>query len=98
MVTALLIVCIIFLLVAFATLAGQLENIRRVLHTQGRTIDSLNHVDTIQARQLDMQRHRLDDLRPLVPFLTEPSIKSPYCPAHQVNGQQNGTGGPHENH
>jgi hypothetical protein len=98
MVNILLAVCVLFLLVAFVTLAHELGRIRRVLYEQGRTIDTLNHIDTIQSRQLDIQRARLNRLRPLVPFITEPSIEPPYCPAHQVKCHENSSGTTHQDH
>jgi hypothetical protein len=91
----LLVVCIVFLVIAFITLAHELERIRHVLYTQGRTIDSLNHVDAIQSRQLDMHRARLNDLTPLP---ADPFNDPPYAPSDQIKREQNGTGLAQENH
>jgi hypothetical protein len=77
----LLIVCVIFLTVAFITLAHEIGRVRRVLYEQGRTIDTLNHVDAIQSRQLDIQRARLDKLRPLIPVYGESNGK---CATHTI--------------
>ena len=88
MVNALMIVCIIFLMVAFVTIAHELGAIRRVLHEQGRHMDSLNHVDAIQSRQLQMHREDIDGLKP--PPLNE-TVNAPAHPTDQVKGQQNGT-------
>jgi hypothetical protein len=86
-VNALLIVCIVFLMVAFVTMAKELGAIRRVLHEQGRHMDTLNHVDAIQSRQLQMHREDIDHLKPPPPG---PSINAPYRPADKVKCQQNG--------
>ena len=94
-VTVLLVVTVIFLVVAFITVAHECERIRRVLYTQGRTIDSLNHVDAIQSRQLDMQRARLNEL---IPITSCPLISPPKGPPDQVKGEQNGTGLAEQNH
>jgi hypothetical protein len=91
----LLVVCVVFLVVAFVTLAHELGRIRHVLYSQGRTIDSLNHIDAIQSRQLDIQRARINDL---TPFPAEPFIGPPYAPSEQIKREQNGTGLAEENH
>lgn len=88
MVVILLVVAVVFLVVAFTTLAHECERIRHVLYSQGRTIDSLNHVDEIQSRQLDIQRARINDL---MPPLAEPFIGPPYHPTDQINGEQDGS-------
>ena len=98
MVTVLLVVTVIFLVVAFVTLADECERIRRVLHSQGRTIDTLNRIDAIQSRQLDMQRARINDLTPVAELSAEPFPPPPYRPGEQIKGEQNGTGPAQENH
>ena len=85
-------VCVVFLVVAFITLAHECERIRHVLYSQGRTMDSLNHVDAIQSKQLDIQRARINDLTPIVNLSADPFIPAPYRPADQIKGEQNGTG------
>ena len=95
MVDALLIVCIIFLVVAFVTVARELEAIRHVLHTQARHLDTLNHVNAIQARQLQMHREDIDALKP-PPF--DQQINAPGRPTNQVKGQNNGSGLAQQNH
>jgi hypothetical protein len=94
----LLAVCVVFLLVAFVTLVGECERIRHVLYSQGRTIDSLNHVDAIQSKQLDIQRARINDLTPVTELSADPFIPPPYDPGEQINGQQNGAGLPEQDH
>lgn len=91
----LLVVCVVFLVVAFITLAHELGQVRSLLYTQGRTIDSLNHVDAIQSRQLDIHRARINDL---TPPLADPFNGPPYAPSEQICGQQNGAGLAEENH
>jgi len=91
----LLVVCVVFLAVAFVTLAHEIGKVRHVLYTQGRTIDSLNHVDAIQSRQLDMQRKRLNDL---TPPLADPFNGPPYAPPDQIKREQNGAGLAEQNH
>ena len=91
----LLVVAVVFLAVAFVTLAHEIGRVRHVLYTQGRTIDSLNHVDAIQSRQLDMHRARINDL---TPPLAEPFNGPPYAPSDQVKGEQNGAGLAEQNH
>lgn len=87
-VVILLVITVAFLVVAFVTLASECERIRHVLYSQGRTIDSLNHVDTIQSRQLDIQRARINDLTPpIVNLSAEPSAPPPQCPADQIKGE-----------
>lgn len=91
LVVVLLVVAVIFLVIAFTTLAHECERIRHVLYSQGRTIDSLNHVDTIQSRQLDIQRARINDLMPpIVNLSAEPSMPPPYRPTDQIKGEQSG--------
>ena len=91
----LLVVCVVFLVVAFITLAHECERIRHVLYSQGRTMDSLNHVDAIQSKQLDIQRARINDLAPIP---AEPFIGPPYCPTDQIKGEQNGTEAAEQDH
>jgi hypothetical protein len=91
----LLVVCVIFLVIAFVTLAHELEKVRHVLYTQGRTIDSLNHVDTIQSRQLDMHRARLNDLQPFPP---DPFVDLHPEPNDQIRRENNGTHPGQQNH
>jgi hypothetical protein len=86
-VNALLIVCIIFLMVAFVTMAKELGAVRRVLHEQGRHMDTLNHVDAIQSRQLQMHREDIDALKPPPP---NEFVNAPARPAYQVKREQNG--------
>ena len=90
-----LVVCVVFLVVAFITFAHELEKIRHVLYSQGRTIDALNHVDAIQSRQLDLQRARLNDLTPPP---ADPFNGPPYAPSEQIRGEQNGAGLAEQNH
>ena len=95
----LLVICVVFLAVAFLTLAQECERIRHVLYSQGRTIDSLNHVDAIQSKQLDIQRARINDLTPPVMELpAEPFIPPPKRPTDQIKGEQNGAGLGEQNH
>ena len=98
MVVVLLVVAVVFLVVAFITIAHECERIRHVLHSQGRTIDTLNRIDAIQSRQLDMQRQRLNDLTPVTELSAEPFPPPPYRPSDQIKCEQNGAGPAEQNH
>jgi len=94
-VNALLIVCIVFLTVAFVTMARELAAIRRVLHEQGRHMDTLNHVNAIQSRQLQMHREDIDQLKPPPP---DQRVNAPARPANQIKAQQDSTGPAQQDH